>query len=80
MGSVSGPAKYVTTQQEKELVYILLECVSIGYPKSRQQVIAMVQQLINERGIQRIVTRWESFCHQHLNVTLCTSYSSSIFV
>ena len=80
MGSVSGPAKYLTTQQEKELVYFLLEYASIGYPKSRQQVIAMVQQLINERGIQRIVTHgwWESFCHRHTNVTLRTTAPLSL--
>lgn len=81
MGSVSGPAKYLTTQQEEELVYFLLECASIGYPKSCQQVIAMVQQLINERGMQRTVTHgwWESFCHRHPNVTLRTTAPLSLY-
>ena len=80
MGSVSGPAKYLTTQQEEELVYFLLESASIGYPKSRLQVIAMVQQLLNERGIQRTVTHgwWESFCHRHPNVTLRTTAPLSL--
>ena len=30
MGRFSRPAKYLTTQQEEELVYFLLESASIG--------------------------------------------------
>ena len=40
----------------------------------------MVQQLLNERGIQRTVTHgwWESFCHRHPNVTLHTTAPLSL--
>ena len=41
-GSTSGPPKYLSTQEEEELVQFLIDCASIGYPRSRLEVIAMV--------------------------------------
>ena len=35
MGAVSGPNRYLNAQEEEELVHFLLECASIGYPRSR---------------------------------------------
>ena len=34
MGAVSGPVKYLNAQQQEELVHFLIECASIGYPRS----------------------------------------------
>ena len=70
MGAVSGPNKYLNVQQEEELVHFLLECASIGYPRSRQSVIGMVERVLIDCGIQRTVTHgwWESFCHRHPNM------------
>ena len=34
-GAVSGPGKYLSDQEEEELVCFLLECASIGYSRSR---------------------------------------------
>ena len=34
-GAVSGPGKYLSDQEEDELVCFLLECASIGYSRSR---------------------------------------------
>ena len=39
-GAVSGPGKYLT-DQEDELTCFLLRCASIGYPRSRLEVIAI---------------------------------------
>ena len=71
-GIKSGPSKYLSTQEEDELVQFLLDCASIGYPRGRLEVIAMVQRVCNERGIDRVVTHgwWESFCRRHAEVTL----------
>ena len=41
-GSTSGPPKYLSIQEEEELVQFLIDCASIGYPRSRLEVIAMV--------------------------------------
>jgi len=72
MGSKSGTPRYLNAHQEAELVHFLLECASIGYPKSRQDVIVMVQRLLNDSGIEKTVTHgwWESFCHRHPDVAL----------
>lgn len=71
-GAVSGPGKYLSDQEEDELVCFLLECASIGYPRSRQEVIAIVQRLCDRNGIQKVVSHgwWESFCRRHRNLTL----------
>ena len=70
-GSTSGPPKYLSTQEE-ELVQFLIDCASIGYPCGHLKVIAMVQCVCHERGIERVVTHgWcESFCCCHPDVTL----------
>ena len=71
-GSTSGSPKYLSTQEEEELVQFLIDCASIGYPCGRLEVIAMVQYVCHERGIERVVTHgwWESFCRHHVDVTL----------
>ena len=71
-GSTSGPPKYNSTQEEEELVQFLIDSASIGYPRGRLEIIAMVQYVCHESGIERVVTHgwWESFCHHHPDVTL----------
>ena len=41
-GAVSGPPKYLSTNEEKELVKFVLGCASIGYARSRKELIGMV--------------------------------------
>ena len=74
-GAVSGPPKYLTTNEEEELVRFLLGCASIGYARSRKDVIAIVQRINESRGITNYVTNgwWESFCKRHPNLTLRAS-------
>ena len=70
--AVSGPPKYLTTTEEAELVIFLSRCATIGYAKSRKQVLALVQCILANRGITRTVSGgwWESFCRRHPNLTL----------
>ena len=56
MGAVSGPNRYLNAQQEEELVHFLIECASIGYPRSYQAVIGMVEHVLNDYGVQKTVT------------------------
>jgi len=48
MGTVSGPNRYPNAQEGEELVHFLLECASIGYPRSRQELISMVHAVFLE--------------------------------
>ena len=41
-GSKSGPRKYLSTMEEEELVSFLAKCSSVGYGKTRAEVIALV--------------------------------------
>ncbi len=49
-GSRSGPQPYLSDKDEKELYKFIMACASVGYPKTRQDVLAIVQQLIQSRG------------------------------
>ena len=43
---VSGKMPYLTPNEEDELVKFLLNCAAIGYGRSRKEVIAMVQGIL----------------------------------
>ena len=62
-GAVSGPAKYLEDTEEQDLVQFLLRCSTIGYAKTRKQVIALIQRINESRGIYRTVSDgwWTSF-------------------
>ena len=71
-GEVSGPPKYLSTNEEKELVKLVLGCASIGYACSHKELIVLVQIIIENKGITNHITNgwWESFCKCHPNLTL----------
>ena len=71
-GSISGPKKYLTEEEEDELVAFVRRCALIGYPKSRKDMMALVQQIIESKGMQYTITNgwWESFCKRHPDLTL----------
>ncbi len=55
-------------------------CASIGYAKSRKEVLALVQRILDSRGMERTVTNgwWESFCRRHPTLTLHAAIPLSI--
>ena len=71
-GAKSGPSKYLNDAEEKELVDFLLRCCSIGYPRTRKQVIAIVQRWLDSRGAKHTVTDgwWTSFSRRHPQLSL----------
>ena len=72
-GTLSGPPRYLSSDEEEELVRFLLGCSSMGYAKSRKEVFALVQGLVvAKRGLTKAITSgwWESFCRRHPNLTL----------
>ena len=74
-GVLSGPARYLSEEEEDELVRFLLGCASVGYPKTRKQVLSLVQRhVLYCRGLDRPITHgwWDSFCKRHPNLTFRT--------
>ena len=71
-GSKSGKKRYLSDEEEEELVKFLINCAAVGFPRSRMQVISMVQEVCNKRNIDAVVSHgwWERFCGRHPNVSL----------
>ena len=71
-GSSSGKAKYLSDEEEEELVRFLMRSASIGYSRSRTEVIAIVQRVCSSKGLDVTVTHgwWEAFCRRHPSIAL----------
>ena len=41
-GSTSGPLKYLSEQEEVELISFIMGCAEIGYPKTVKDILALV--------------------------------------
>ena len=74
-GAVSGPPKYLSCQEEEELVNFLIGCSNIGYAHTKAQVLSLVQQVVTAKGLKVQVTHgwWDSFRRRHPNITLRTA-------
>ena len=74
-GAKSGPKTYLTAEEENELVVFLLRCAEIGYPHTKKELFAIVQQIIDNKGIKATITNgwWERFCQSNPQVTLRTA-------
>ena len=74
-GAKSGPTRYLNDQEESELVNFLCCCTEIGYARTRLQVLALVQQVIKDKGLDVKVTSgwWDSFRRRHPEVKLQTA-------
>ena len=62
-GGHSGLPKYLTDDEEAELEEFLVGCASVGFARSRQQVLELVQEVVNRKGNSVRVSHgwWESF-------------------
>ena len=74
-GSRAGRMPYLTPKEEKELVNFLLKCASMGYPHTLSQILGIVQQTIEFKGINEKVTHgwWQRFCQRHTDISLRTA-------
>ena len=66
-GAVSGPPKYLTFTEEAELAKFLSRCGAIGYARSKSEILALVQRVLDSRGKGQTVTHgwWDSFRRRH---------------
>ena len=55
-GANSGPEKYLTTTEEIELVQFLIRVAAIGYGKSRKEVMAIAQGVVDEKCLKKVVS------------------------
>ena len=70
--STSGPNKYLTSNEEKELASFIIRYAGIGFPKTRHEVISLVQNIVDSKGIYTLVSSgwWQAFCKRNPTVTL----------
>ena len=70
-----GQPKYLTVAEEEELEEFLVGCASVGFARSRQQVLQLVQEVVNRKGYNVQVSHgwWESFRRRHPNLSLRTA-------
>ena len=74
-GEHSGPPRYLNDEEENELEDFLTGCASVGFARSRQQVIQLVQEAVSRKGLNATVTNgwWDSFKWWHPNLALRTA-------
>lgn len=74
IGAVSGPPKYLTSLEEEELATFLCRCGAMGYARSKAEVVALVQRVLDSRNKQITVTNgwWDLFQRRHPKLTLRT--------
>lgn len=78
-GARSGPPRYLTDQEEKELVSFLIGCAKIGFAKSRKEVLVIVQSFIAKKqgkdteDVSVTTGWWNSFRKRHPQLTVRTA-------
>ena len=78
-GSTCGRGKYLTDEEEEELLTFIENCASVGYAKTRKQILALVERILCVRGMKVHVSDgwWASFLRRHPTLTLRTPASVS---
>ena len=71
-GSHSGPRRFLSEKEEEELVVFLMHCATIGYPRSRKDVMNIVQATLVQKGHHHTLSYswWDSFRKRHPDLSL----------
>ena len=76
-GSKCGPDPYLDLEEEEELANFLVR----SYPHTKQQVFALVQRMLNKKGIETNMTDgwWERFqsCYPHITTRVVVPLSEA---
>lgn len=78
-GATCGREKYLSDEEEEELATFIENCASVGYAKTRKQILALVERIMYARGIEVHVSDgwWVSFLKRHPSLTLRSPASVS---
>lgn len=73
----SGPPRHLNIHEEEELAKFLIGCAEIGFPRTRKQVITIVQDHLNRKpykSMKRVTYGWwQRFRERHPNLSLRTA-------
>ena len=71
-GALPGPSPYLAKEEEEELIAFLIKCANIGYSHTRYQVMAIIQEILEDKGIKAHVSDgwWDRFKKWHPELTL----------
>ena len=74
-GTKSGPERYLSVEEEEELTNFLVRTACIGYPRSKKQVLAIVQQCMDSKGMNKTVSDgwWDRYKERRKELTLRTA-------
>ena len=74
-GSHSGPKRYLNDSEEAELVNFLCGAASMGFARSKKEVLCIVEEVLATKGNSRNVSNgwWEAFCKRHPQLCLRTA-------
>ena len=66
VGAGRSGGAYLTWEEEHELVSFILECASVGFPKTRKDVLSIVQNILESKGSTVTVSHgWMDRFQQH---------------
>ena len=71
-GSHSGPTRYLSDDEEEELTRFLEGTASMGYAKSKKEVLAIVEEIVFLKGKDVEVSNgwWEIYKRRHRSLSL----------
>ena len=80
VGAQPGPKPYLNAEEEQELASFLMQVASIGYPHTKSQVLSLVQQIIDSKGIKATISNgwWERFVKRYAQLSLRTAVPLSL--
>ena len=71
-GKKSGPTRYLTNEEENELVCFVTGAAEMGYSYTRADVLELVQEILVRKNIATTISHgwWEGFKKCHPEITL----------
>ena len=71
-GKKSGRTRYLTNQEENELVCFVIGCAEFGYSYTRQDILDLVQEILIRKDVSINISHgwWEGFKRRHPEITL----------
>ena len=78
-GAVGCRQPYLTPREEKELADFIIRSSEIGFPRGRKEIIALVQNVCDGKGLKVKVSHgwWEHFCQRNTGFSLRVAASLS---